>query len=95
MNTEYGVLFKALDEYVRKRHHCFVSECFLNPHTHDEWVICARQTEDNAHIRDRYACKYFRLSLKEVEEICNANELSDGLRGRIDCDLRAITDRQT
>jgi hypothetical protein len=57
MNTQYGVLFKALDEYVRAQHHCFVAECFLNPHSHNEWVICVRPREDNARVLDKQSSR--------------------------------------
>ena len=43
---------------------------------------------------DRYARKYFRLTLQEAEEVFTSNTLSSALRLRIDSDLHLITDRQ-
>lgn len=93
MNSQYRALFNAIDEYVRTRHHCFVAECFLNPRSQSEWFICIRPTKDNVHSVDEQACKYFRLSLTEAEEVCTAHGLSDPLMGRIDGDLHSITER--
>jgi hypothetical protein len=42
---QYSALFKAIDDYVRVEHRCFVSE--LDP-SQTEWVICVRPTNENA-----------------------------------------------
>jgi hypothetical protein len=93
MNPQYFALFKAVDDYVRAAHHCFVSECDLNQ-PRKEWAICVRPTNENTRTLDRYARKYFQLTLQEVEEICTSNTLSSVLKSRIDSDWRLITDRQ-
>lgn len=93
MNSQHAALFKAIDDYVRAEHSWFVSECFPNP-SKTEWVICARPTNENARALDINACKYFRLTLQEVEEVCTSNVLSSVLRSRIDTDLQAMTDRR-
>jgi hypothetical protein len=95
MNPQYPTLFKALDDYIRAEHRCFVAECDLDSFQ-TEWVICARPTNTNvrALAHDVYACKYFRLTLQEVEEICTSRTLSSVLRSRIDGDLQAITGRE-
>jgi hypothetical protein len=93
MHSQYSALFKAIDDYVRVEHRCFVSECFLNP-SHTGWMICVRPTNENARTLDRYACKYLRLTLQEAEEVCTSNTLSSMLRLRVDSDLQLITDRQ-
>jgi len=91
MHPQYSSLFKAIDDYVRVEHRCFVSE--LDP-SQTEWVICVRPTNENTRTLDRYACKYFRLTLQEAGEVCTSNTLSSVLRLRIDSDLHLITDRQ-
>jgi len=95
MNPQYSTLFKAIDDYIRAEHSCFVAECDLYP-SQSEWVICARPTNENvrALALDIYACKYFRLTLQEAEEVCTSNTLNSALRSRIDRDLHAITGSQ-
>jgi hypothetical protein len=92
MNQQYAVLFSAIDDYIKVEHNCFVSECFLNS-SRTEWVICARPTNKNPRPLDIYACKYFRLTLEEVEELCASNGLSSARKSKIDNDLNAITGR--
>jgi len=91
MHPQYAVLFTAIDEYVKAHHRCFVAECFLGP-SETEWTICIRPTPENrnALARDRYACKYFRLSLKEAEEVCTANAVGTKLTEKIDRELRSL-----
>jgi hypothetical protein len=91
MHPQYVALFTAIDEYVKVHHRCFVAECFLGS-SETEWVICIRPTAENrgALARDRYACKYFRLSLKEAEEVCTANAVGTNLSEKIDRELRSL-----
>ena len=91
MHPPHVALFTAIDEYVKAHHHCFVAECFLDP-SETEWVICIRPTPENsgALAPDRYACKYFRLSLKEAEAVWTANALGAQLREKIDRELRPL-----
>jgi hypothetical protein len=91
MHPQYVALFTAIDEYVKVHHHCFVAECFLGA-SETEWVICIRPASDNrgALARDRYACKYFRVSLKEAEEVCTANIVGTNLTEKIDRELRSL-----
>src|SRR5258708_37501391 len=91
MHPQYVALFTAIDEYVKAHHRCFVAECFLGP-SETEWVICIRPTAENRGVlaRDRYACKYFRLSLKEAEEVCTANAVGTKLIEKIDRELRTL-----
>ena len=91
MHPQYVALFTAIDEYVKAHHRCFVAECFLGT-SETEWVICIRPTAENrdALARDRYACKYFRLSLKEAEEVCTANAVGTKLIEKIDRELRSL-----
>ena len=91
MHPQYVALFAAIDEYVKAHHRCFVAECFLNP-SETEWVICIRPTTENARPHDRYACKYFRLSLKEAEEVCAAKAVGPKLIEKIDCGLHSLGD---
>ena len=88
-SKRYAILFTTIDTYVRARHHCFVAE--LDFGTID-WAVCIRPTEENTRTLDRYACKYLRLSLEEVAELCAANGLNSGLWQRIDNELRSIGD---
>jgi hypothetical protein len=91
MHPQYVALFTAIDEYVKAHHRCFVAECFLGP-SETERVICIRPTAENRGVlaRDRYACKYFRLSLKEAEEVCTANAVGTKLIEKIDRELRTL-----
>ena len=91
MHPRYKTLFTAMDQYVRAHHQCFLAE--LSP-SQNEWVICIRPINENTRVlvRDVYACKYFRLSLGEAEEVCSANSLGSKLRERIDRELRPIGD---
>jgi len=89
MDSQHAALFTAIDEYVRARHRCFVPELDRSP---TDWVICIRPTEENARALDVYACKYFTLSLKEAEQVCNANTLESMLMERVDRELRSIGD---
>ena len=91
MNPQHPLLFKIVDDYVRAEHACFVSECFVNQ-LRTEWVICVRPTNESARTLDRYACKYFRLTLQEVEELCTFNAISSALSSRIDRELHSMTD---
>jgi hypothetical protein len=88
-HKRYGVLFTTIDTYVRARHHCFVAELDFAP---TEWTVCMRPTEENTRPHDRYACKYFRLSLEEAAELCAVNGLGSSLWERIDQELRSIGD---
>lgn len=91
MHPQYFALFTAIDEYVKAHLRCFVAECFLGP-SETEWVICIRPTAENrgALARDRYACKYFHLSLKEAEEVCSANAVEVILAEKIDRELCSL-----
>jgi hypothetical protein len=91
MHPQYVALFTAIDEYVKVHHRCFVAECFLG-RSETEWVICIRPTAENrgAPARDRYACKYFRLSLEEAEEVCTANAVGPNLTEKIDRELHSL-----
>ena len=91
MHPQYVAVFTAIDEYVKAHHRCFVAECFLGP-SETEWVICARPTAENcgALARDRYACKYFRLSLIEAAEVCAAKAVGTKLAEKIDRELRSL-----
>jgi hypothetical protein len=91
MNPQNAAVFKVIDDYVRLEHRCFVSECDQNT-SRAEWVICLRPTVDNTRPLDRYACKYFRLTQQEADELCKSNGLSPALKAKIDIDLQAITD---
>jgi hypothetical protein len=90
-HPQYTGLFISIDECVRARHHCFVAECFLNSSA-TEWVICIRPTEHNTRPHDRYACKYFRLSLEEAEEVCTAKAVGSKLMEKIDSWLQSLGD---
>jgi len=90
-HPQYTGLFITIDKYVRARHHCFVAECFLNSSA-TEWVICIRPTEENTRPHDRYACKYFRLSVTEAEEVCTAKALGWKLMEKIDSGLHSLGD---
>ena len=91
MHPQYVALFTAIDEYVKVHHRCFVAECSLGS-SETEWVICIRPTAENrgALARDRYACKYFRLSLKEAEDVRTANAVGTNLSEKIDRELRSL-----
>jgi hypothetical protein len=91
MHPQYKALFAAIDQYVRAQHHCFVAELFFWT---TDWVICIRPTEENirALSLDVYACKYFRLSQKEAEAVCDADALGSTLKERIDRELLSISD---
>jgi hypothetical protein len=88
-SKRYAILFTTIDTYVRARHHCFVAE--LDFGTID-WAVCIRPTDENTRPHDRFACKYFRLSLEEAAELCAANGLGSSLWERIDHELRSIGD---
>jgi hypothetical protein len=90
-HPQYTDLFITIDKYVRARHRCFVAECFLGPSAM-EWVICIRPTAENTRPNDRYACKYFRLSLTEAEEVCTAKAVESKLTEKIDNGLHSLTD---
>jgi|HubBroStandDraft_2_1064218.scaffolds.fasta_scaffold200377_3 hypothetical protein len=92
MHPQYEALFTTIDKYVRARHHCFVAEL---SHSQTKWVLCIRPTEENirALSLDVYACKYFSLSLEEVDDICAAaNALGPKLAEKIDHELHSIRD---
>jgi hypothetical protein len=91
MHPQYVALFTTIDKYVRARHHCFVAECDRNP-PRAEWSICIRPTEENIRVLEVYACKYIRLSLNEVEEICAGNTVPPKLAERIDLELHTLSD---
>ncbi len=88
-SKRYAILFTTIDTYVRARHHCFVAE--LDFGTID-WAVCIRPAAENTRPHDRFACKYFRLSLEEAAELCAVNGLGSGLWERIDHELRSIGD---
>jgi hypothetical protein len=90
MHPQYTTLFTTIDEYARTRHRCFVAECFL--FSEAEWTICTRPTNENTRALDVYACKYFRLSQREAEEVCKSNALGATLKERIDRELLSISD---
>jgi hypothetical protein len=92
MHPQHAALFTTIDQYVKAHHHCFVAEC--DPYPPAEWSICIRPTEENTRVlvRGVYACKYIRLSLKEVEEICAGNTVPPKLAERIDRELRSLSD---
>jgi len=90
-HPQYTGLFTAIDEYVRARHHCFVTECFLNSSV-TEWSICILPTAENTRPHDRYACKYLRLSMKEAEEICEAKAVRSKLMQKIDSECNSLGD---
>jgi hypothetical protein len=90
-HPQYTDLFITIDKYVRERHRCFVAECFLNP-SGTEWVICIRPMAENTRPHDRYACKYFSLSLKEAEEVCTAKAVRSKLMEKIDSGLHSLRD---
>jgi hypothetical protein len=90
-HPQYTGLFITIDEHVRARHHCFVAECFLNSSA-TEWVICIQPTEENTRPHDRYAYKYFRLSLEEAEEVCTAKAVRSKLMEKIDSGLQSLGD---
>ena len=96
MHPHYVALFTAIDEYVKAHHRCFVAECFLGP-SESQWVIRIRPTAENrgALARDRYACKYFHVSLKEAEEVCAANAIRTQLTEKIDRGLRSLGESVT
>lgn len=91
MHPQYVALFTTVDEYVKAHHRCFVAECFLGPGETD-WVICIRPTAEirSALARDSYACKYFRISLNEAEQVCTAKALGTKLIEKIDRELRSL-----
>lgn len=91
MHPQYFILFTAIDEYVKAHHRCFVAECFLGP-SETEWMICIRPTAETrgALAGDKYACKYFHLSLKEADEVCTANAIGMILAEKIDRELRSL-----
>jgi hypothetical protein len=93
MHPQHAALFTTIDQYVKAHHHCFVAECNPNP-PRAEWSICIRPTEENTRVlvRGVYACKYIRLSLNEVEEICAGNTVPPKLAERIDLELRSLSD---
>jgi hypothetical protein len=88
-SKRYAILFTTIDTYVRARHHCFVAELDLGT---IDWVVCICPTAENTRPHDRYAYKYFRLSLEEAAELCAANGLGSSLWERIDHELRSIGD---
>jgi hypothetical protein len=90
-HPQYTGLFIRIDEYVRACHHCFVAECFLNSSA-TEWLVCIRPTEENTRPHDRYACKYFHLSVKEAEEVCTAKAVPSKLMENIDIELQLLGD---
>jgi hypothetical protein len=92
MHPQHAALFTTIDQYVKAHHHCFVAEC--DPYPPAEWSICIRPREENTRVlvRGVYACKYIRLSLKEVEGICAGNTVPPKLAERIDRELRSLSD---
>jgi hypothetical protein len=57
-----------------------------------DWAVCIRPTAENTRPHERFACKYFRLSLEEAAELCAVNGLGSSLWERIDHELRSIGD---
>ena len=94
MNSESAALFTAIDDYVRRSHLCFVSECDLN-RDNTMWAICIRPTNENPRYVDRYACKYIDVTFQEAQELSTSRTLSSALRQKIDSDLDAITGGRT
>ena len=94
MNSESAALFAAIDDYIRRTHLCFVSECDLNRDS-TMWAICIRPTNENPRVLDRYACKYIDVSLQEARQISTSRTLTSALRQKIDSDLDPITGGRT
>ena len=88
-SKRYAILFTTIDTYVRARHHCFVAELDLGT---IDWVVCICPTAENTRPHDRYACKYFRLSLEEAEEVCTAKAVRSKLMEKIDSWLQSLGD---
>ena len=89
MTEGHASLFKLFDEYARVRYDCFLAEFFLNGDTH-EYVLCFRPTGGNREDPHRYACRYLRVEVPEMQSILAAQALTSTVTDTLNNELASL-----
>jgi hypothetical protein len=68
VTKEETKLFELLDDYARSRHHCFLTELFMNK-DRTAYSVCFRPRGSLRDESERFACVYLQIDLEEARNI--------------------------
>ena len=82
-------IFKALDHYARDKHQCFVAEMFLSK-AGAEYIFCFRPADGGKDSPGRFACRYLRIQIGEIESIAQTEIIPISVAEKLDRELLAL-----
>lgn len=82
-------VFKALDDYARNKHQCFLAEMFLND-TGTEYILCFRPADGSKNSPGRFACRYLRIQMSEIGSVVQTETIPISLAEELDRELLAL-----
>ncbi len=83
---DYSLLFKLLDTYSTNRHHCSLTELFLNEEK-TEYIMCFRPNAVSRESLARYTCRYIRVKAEEITTKETMQSLPISVKNKLDKEL--------
>ena len=89
MTAAEALIFRLLDDHVRTRHACFVSE-FFPTRENTKYSVCFRPLKAPEDSPERYACRYLQVGMEEADQVAGSGALTGPLREQIDRELSLL-----